>query len=85
MKVTAELTWGVSVCAHLRLGKMSSLGVPRLCVCARVHVAACVCVCACVFHLSAVGSCEKHSGFFTVNPQSLCPRSVGEVFFYPLL
>lgn len=28
---------------------------------------------------------DTDSSCFTVNPKSMCPRCVGEVFFYPLL
>lgn len=84
--ISALSSFSVSLCASLSLGSMSSLfpESPRVCACMRA--------CVCVFIYSIMG-CFFSSVLViavkeTVAAQlilSLCPRSVGEVFFYPLL
>lgn len=68
--------FSASICAHLNLGRMSSCPELR------------VCVSSCRVSFSSVlvvDMKDTDRSCFTVNPRPSCPRSVGEVFFYPFL
>lgn len=73
---STEFIFSVGICALLSLGKISSLCVM------------CVCVFVCVqlfFPQCWLQLCKLQTSVVSQLILTLCPRTVGEVFFYPLL